>query len=145
VYWSRAADPARDAATGGHRVELEELFATSDVVSVHLTLTDETRGLVSRDLLGRLKPGAIFVNTARAGIVDTDALGELVASGALFGVGLDVFPDEPPQLASLPPTTVNAVLTPHVGFHTDEADDVFRLAGQNILAFAAGEPTNVLE
>ncbi len=144
VYWSRAADPERDARLGARRVELDELFSTADVVSIHLTHTPETDGLVSRQLLESMKPSAVFVNTARAEIVDTVALAELLASGSLFGAGLDVFTEEPPAVASLPAVESNVVLSPHVGFHTDEADDVFRLAGENILAFAAGAPTNVI-
>jgi phosphoglycerate dehydrogenase-like enzyme len=145
VYWSRTEDPARDERLGARRVELDDLFARADVVSVHLTHTPETDGLISRNLLESMRPGAIFVNTARAEIVDNDALTELLDGGALFGAGLDVFVEEPPQLNSLPSVESNLVLAPHVGFHTDEADDVFRLAGENILAFAAGSPTNVIE
>lgn len=144
VYWARTADPARDERLGARRVELDELFAQSDVVSVHLTHTPETDGLVSRALLETLRPSAVFVNTARAEIVDNAALAELLAAGRIFGAGIDVFVDEPPRVSDIPSVASNAVLSPHVGFHTDEADDVFRLAGENILAFAAGTPTNVI-
>jgi phosphoglycerate dehydrogenase-like enzyme len=144
VYWARTPSADRDAATGGAAVSLDELFSTSDVVSVHLTLSADTAGIVDRALLGRMRPSAILINTARADLVDQAALAELLAAGRIFGVGLDVFPEEPPILGTLPPAGVNAALTPHIGFHTDEANDVFRLAGANILAFAAGAPTNVL-
>ena len=144
VYWSRTADTARDERLGARRVELDELFATSDVVSLHLTHSADTDGLISRPLLERLRPNAILVNTARAEIVDNVALNELLSRQAIFGAGIDVFTEEPPLPESLPPAGANAVLSAHVGFHTDEADDVFRLAGENILAFAAGTPTNVI-
>lgn len=144
VYWSRTADATRDERLGARRVELDELFATSDVVSLHVTHTEETDGLVSRTLLESMGDKAILVNTARAEIVDQTALHELLDRGAIFGAGIDVFLDEPPRTDSLPPAGSNVVLSAHVGFHTDEADDVFGLAGQNILAFAAGTPINVI-
>ena len=141
VYWNRS-DRTVEGAT---RVELEELFDTSDVVSLHLIHNPETDGMIGRSLLERLRPTSILVNTARAEIVDSVALNELLESGAIFGAGLDVFVQEPPAADILPPASLNTALTPHIGFHTDEADDVFRLAGDNILAFAAGTPTNVLD
>lgn len=144
VYWSRTPDAARDERLGARRVELDELFAESDVVSLHLTHTPETDGLITRELLRSMPERAIFVNTARAELVDNAALAELLADGSLFGAGIDVFVEEPPSVDSLPPVEANVVLSAHVGFHTDEADDVFRIAGENILAFASGEPVNVI-
>lgn len=145
VYWSRTADAARDEELGARRVELDELFAGSDVVSLHLTHTEDTDGIISRPLLESLRPNAILVNTARAEIIDQAALADILARGAIFGAGIDVFLEEPPHPDSLPPAGANVALSPHVGFHTDEADDVFRLAGENILAFATGTPTNVID
>ena len=144
VYWSRTDDPTRAAKLAGRRVELDELFRTSDAVTLHLAQTPETAGLIDATLLDTLRPGSVVVNTARAEIVDQAHLVELVASGHLFGAGIDVFESEPPSLAPEVLALPNLVLTPHIGFHTDEADDVFRLAGENILAFAAGEPRNVI-
>lgn len=140
VYWNRS-----ERAVNAPRVELDELFETSDVVSLHLLHNAETDGLIGRDLLEKLGRNAILVNTARAEIVDNEALKELLAAGAIFGAGLDVFVTEPPVEGTLPVASANTALTPHIGFHTDEADDVFRLAGENILAFAAGTPTNVID
>ncbi|MGZ0711858.1 2-hydroxyacid dehydrogenase (plasmid) [Coraliomargarita sp. W4R53] len=141
VYWARTPR----AEISAQWVELDELFATSDVVSLHLTHTTETDSMIGRELLERMKPTAILVNTARAEIVDNLALNELLAAGAIFGAGLDVFVTEPPVEETLPVASANTALTPHIGFHTDEADDVFGLAGKNILAFAAGSPTNVIK
>jgi len=87
---------------------------------------------------------ARVVNTARAEIMDTAYLYQILERGAIFGAGLDVFDPEPPDPAGLPQDVPNLILTPHVGFHTDEVDKVFRIAGENILAFAAGEARNVL-
>lgn len=140
VYWNRS-----ERSVGAPRVELDELFETSDVVSLHLLHNEETDGMIGRDLLGRLGRNAILINTARAEIVDNDALAELLAEGAIFGAGLDVFVTEPPVEGTLPVATANTALTPHIGFHTDEADDVFRIAGENILAFASGSPVNVID
>jgi phosphoglycerate dehydrogenase-like enzyme len=144
VYWNRPGGPNRDAELGATRVELEELFDTADVVTIHLTHTADTDGMINRSLLTRLRPTAIFVNTARAEIVDTDALAEILAAGKIFGAGIDAFRQEPPDVTTVPSVASNAVLAPHVGFHTDEADDVFKLAGNNILAFASGTPTNII-
>ncbi|WP_090145976.1 MULTISPECIES: 2-hydroxyacid dehydrogenase [unclassified Leucobacter] len=144
VYWNRTERPEVEAALPGRRVELEELFRLSDAVSLHLTHTPETERLISSDLLALLPEGAIVVNTARDEILDRDALFALLRDGRLFGAGIDVFESEPPALDTIPLDLPNLVLTPHIGFHTDEADDVFAIAGRNIIAFAAGEPVNVV-
>ncbi|MGX5682232.1 2-hydroxyacid dehydrogenase [Schumannella luteola] len=140
VYWNRSERPVN-----APRVELDELFESSDVVSLHLLHNAETDGMIGRELLGKLRPTSILINTARAEIVDNDALNELLAAGSIFGAGLDVFVTEPPVEGTLPAASANTALTPHIGFHTDEADDVFRIAGENILAFASGSPVNVID
>nr|WP_272928681.1 NAD(P)-dependent oxidoreductase [Leucobacter luti] len=144
VFWNRTERPEVEAALPGRRVTLEELFTESDVVSLHLTHTPETEGLVSAELLGRLKSSAVLVNTARDEILDRAALFALLAENRIFGAALDVFESEPPELSSLPLDQENLILTPHIGFHTDEADEVFAIAGRNIIAFANGTPTNVV-
>ena len=97
---------------------LPDLLADSDIVSLHLPLTEATTGLLGREAFGRLKPGAVLVNTARGPIVDEDALVDALRSGRLAAAGLDVFAVEPvPQdnpLLDLP----NVVLTPHVTWYT---------------------------
>jgi phosphoglycerate dehydrogenase-like enzyme len=99
---------------------LSELLSTSDVVSVHLRLSEESRGVLGRDQLLAMKPGSVLVNTARGAVVDEDALVEVLRDGPLAAAGLDVFADEPlpagHPLRSLP----NAVLTPHVGWTVEE-------------------------
>ncbi|WP_411733952.1 NAD(P)-dependent oxidoreductase, partial [Paeniglutamicibacter sp.] len=106
--------------------------------------TPDTEHLVSAELLQLLRPNSILINTARAEVVDTEALFTRLRDGRLFGAGLDVFESEPPEIATLPLENLNLVLTPHIGFHTDEADEVFGIAGQNIVAFADGIPRNVI-
>ncbi len=98
-------------------VVLEELLATSDIVSLHCPLTPQTTHLLNADRIAQMKPGAMLINTSRGAVVDTDALCNALTSGHLSGVGLDVFPDEPhlpPRLLQFP----QAVLTPHIGTNT---------------------------
>jgi glyoxylate reductase len=97
--------------------DLAELLATADVVSLHCPLTPDTRGIIDRSALARMKPGAILINTARGACIDDDAVAAALESGHLGGAGLDVFTAEPqiaPRLAAAPHT----VLAPHVGSAT---------------------------
>jgi glyoxylate reductase len=123
--------------TGG--LPLEELLRTADVVSLHLPLTPETDGLISRERLALLRDGATLINTARGAIVDEDALVEELASGRI-SAGLDVFADEPrvpERLLDLP----NVVLTPHVASATVETRAAMtRVLVDNVLAFLRGDP-----
>lgn len=121
---------------------LDTLLATADVVSVHLPLTDETRGLLDARRLGLMKPGALLVNTGRGGIVDEAALASLLHSGHLGGAGLDVFATEPIDPAVSPLVGLpNVVLTPHVAWLTgDTLARCVRLGVANARRLAAGEP-----
>lgn len=103
---------------GTTKMELEELLAASDVVSLHCPLDGSTRGLLDARRLGLLRKGAIVINTARAGIFDEAAMRERLHAGALL-LGLDCFVDEPIDAASPWASTPNAVLTPHVGGTTN--------------------------
>jgi phosphoglycerate dehydrogenase-like enzyme len=119
--WDR--DPGRAYADDEwvrQRLPLDDLLERSDVVSVHLKLSPSSTGLLDRDRLARMRPGAILVNTARGAIVDEPALVDALQRGRLAGAGLDVFATEP-----LPPdhplrTAPNVVLTPHIGWRVDE-------------------------
>ena len=104
-------------------VELDELLSESDVVSIHLLLNDETRGLVSRACIEAMKPGAILVNTARGALVDEDAMIEALNSGQIRHAGLDVFNTEPLP-AGHPLTKIpNVTLSAHSAFRTPEASE----------------------
>jgi glyoxylate reductase len=120
-------------------LSLDELLRTSDVVSLHVPLTPETQGLLSRERLALLRDGATLVNTARGAIVDESALVEELVSGRI-SAGLDVFADEPrvpEQLLDLP----NVVLTPHIASATVETRAAMtRVLVDNALAFLRGEP-----
>ena len=144
ICWTRHRSPERERELGVPLVELDELFASADVVSLHLAHRPETEGLVDRRLLSLLAPHAILVNTARGALVDEQALAELLAAGAIRGAGLDVLGTEPPPQDHPLLSAPNVVVTPHVGFHTAEASgELLRVALENLLRFARGEPQNV--
>jgi phosphoglycerate dehydrogenase-like enzyme len=120
-----AHDPyVTDEVLAEHRVErsasLPELFAESDFVSIHCLLNDETRGLIGRDLLSRMKPSAYFFNAARGPIVNEGELIETLREGRIAGAGLDVFQDEPPETDNPLLRMDNVLLTPHAVCWTDE-------------------------
>jgi D-3-phosphoglycerate dehydrogenase len=102
-------------------VALDELLARSDIVSLHLGLNDATRGFLDRGRLGKLKPGAILVNTARAGVVDEAALADLLRSGQIGHYATDVFAQEPPKPDEPLRKLDNVTLTAHAGYNTPEA------------------------
>nr|WP_218621547.1 phosphoglycerate dehydrogenase [Mycolicibacterium hippocampi] len=113
---------ARAAQLGIELLTLDELLARADFISVHLPKTKETAGLIGKDALAKIKPGAIIVNAARGGLIDEAALAEAITSGHVRGAGLDVFSTEPctdSPLFELP----QVVVTPHLGASTAEAQD----------------------
>ena len=144
VCWTRRRSAERERELGARLVELDELFATSDVVSLHLAHLPETEGIVDRRLLALLQPQAILVNTARGALVDEHALAELLDAGAIRGAGLDVLGTEPPPDDHPLLHCQRAVLTPHVAFNTAESSrELVRITLENLLAFATGAPQNV--
>ncbi|HEX6758045.1 MAG TPA: C-terminal binding protein [Propionibacteriaceae bacterium] len=128
---------------GLERLSLEDLFARSSAITLHLPLTDTTRDLVGADLLGRMPSGSYLVNTARGGLIDLDALVEALDSGQLAGVALDVLPQEPPPNGHPLLTHPHALITPHVAWYSAEAEvELRRKAAQNIVDWArTGRPT----
>lgn len=121
-------------------LDLPELLRVSDVISLHCPLTPQTRHLITGDTLRLMKPNAILVNTARGGVVDTDALVSALTGGQIAGAALDVFEDEPnvdPRLLALE----QVVLTPHLGSAADVTRaEMCRLSVANALAVLAGRP-----
>jgi phosphoglycerate dehydrogenase-like enzyme len=145
IAWSQNLQSETAEARGVKAVSKDELFRTADVVTIHLVLSERTRGLISKDDLALLKPTAYLVNTSRGPIIDEDALLEALAGGQLAGAGLDVFDVEPlpadHPLRSAPRT----LLTPHIGYVTDGTYQVFyREALEDIAAFLDGHPVRVL-
>jgi glyoxylate reductase len=136
---------AEAEALGSRRVELDELLATSDFVSIHAPLTDDTRHLIDAEALKKMKPTAHLINTARGPIVDEAALGEALATGVIAGAGLDVYEHEPEVHASLLSLN-NVVLLPHLGSASVGArEGMSRLAADNLIAALSGErPPNLL-
>jgi phosphoglycerate dehydrogenase-like enzyme len=145
LAWTFHPSPERAAALGVEFIELDELLRRSDVVSLHVKLTYESRGLIGRRELALMKPGAILVNAGRGPLVDEAALVEALESGHLGGAGLDVFTREP-----LPPDAPilrcrQVVLTPHNADSTPEGIDFLNEgAVDNALAFLEGRPQNVV-
>jgi (S)-sulfolactate dehydrogenase len=111
------------AVSGIRGTSLEILLRDSDVVSLHMPLTPETRGFFSREVMQSMKPGAILINTARGGIVDEAALADLLVSGRLGGAAIDVFAEEPLPAGSPLATAPNVILTPHIAGLTVEANE----------------------
>jgi len=101
-------------------MELDDLLRTADVVSIHVIKTKVTENLISKDMLNLLKPSSIIVNTSRGGVLDEDYLFELLESEKIFGAGLDVYSNEPPENVDRY-NGLNLVTTPHIGASTNEA------------------------
>lgn len=134
-------------ALGLNYVSLDELLKTSDIVSVHLPLNDETENTLSREKLKLLKPEAVVINAARGPIIDNDALADLLNDGKIAGAGIDVFDMEPPISEDYPLLSAkNAVLTPHVAYLTDESMVIrANIAFDNVEKFLEGNPQNIVE
>jgi D-3-phosphoglycerate dehydrogenase len=139
-----AADPYVDAAAmraeGVEKVSLDDLLAQADIVSLHTPLTPETRGMLGAAGFGRMKPGAVLINTSRGGVVDQAALIEALRSGRLSGAGLDVQIPEPPSKDNALLQMDNVVLTPHYASTTVEAmRDLAAKVSRQVIQFLRGE------
>ena len=145
IAWSNSLTAEAAAAVGVRRVDKDELFVGSDVLSVHLVLGERSRGIVGARELALMKPTAILVNPARGPIVDETALIDALRSKRIAGAGLDVYAVEP-----LPPqhplrTLPNVVLTPHLGYGVREFFEVaYGDTVENIEAYLAGKPIRIL-
>jgi phosphoglycerate dehydrogenase-like enzyme len=145
LAWSQNLTAERAAEIGAVRVDRDELLARSDVVAIHLVLSERTRGLIGARELGLMKRTAYLVNTSRGPIVDEAALVRALRDGIIAGAGLDVYDEEPlppdHPLRGLP----NTVITPHLGYVTEETYRIFYgQALEDILAYLRGEPVRVL-
>ncbi len=145
LYHNRHRDPETERELGPRYVDLGELVAASDFISLHAPLTEATRHLIDAAALARMKPTAILINTARGPVVDEAALANALRRGALGGAGLDVFEHEPQVHAGLMELD-NVVLTPHTGSATESARTAMaRLASEAVVAALAGRTTgNIL-
>ncbi len=124
------------------RSSLPELFEQADVISLHVPLTEETRGIVNASLLARMRPGSMLVNTARGAVVDIEALHAALADGRLDGAALDVLPTEPIAVDHPLALHPRVLLTPHAAFYSADAEvELRRKAALNIVQWAAtGRP-----
>ena len=127
-------------------MELDELLAQSDIVSLHIPLLSSTKGLISKEKLELMKESAILINCARGPIVDNDALADALNEGRIAGAGIDVFDMEPPIPGDYKLVQAkNAILTPHVGFLTNEAMELrAKIAFDNTMTFLEGKPQNII-
>jgi len=145
IAWSQNLTPEQAKERGAERVEKDELFRRSDVISIHLVLSPRSRGLVGARELGLMKPTALLINTSRGPIVDEAALLAALKEKRIAGFGGDTYDVEP-----LPPdhplrAEPRALLTPHLGYVTEETyRDFYSGMVQAIEAWLAGKPINVL-
>jgi glyoxylate reductase len=140
IYHNRHKRSDVDPAEATY-VSFDDLLAKSDVIAVTAPLTPETRGVFGKDAFAKMKRGAYFVNVARGGLVQTDALYEALKSGHLAYAGLDVTDPEPLPLSHPLYTLDNVVIIPHIGTQTPETrDDMLELAVSNVIAALRGEP-----
>lgn len=145
VAWSQNLTDARARACGAEWVDKEQLLADSDVVSIHLVLSERTRGLVGATELATMKSSAYLVNTSRGPIVDEAALVEALNSGRIAGAGIDVFDIEPLPRAHPLRSARNALLTGHTGYSTAEAfETMYSQCVECIQGWMEGAPVRVL-
>ena len=144
VAWTFNPSQERAEKLGVRYVELDELLKTSDVVSLHVAVSDKTRGLIGERELGLMKPGALLVNGARGAIVDTAALVEALNSGHLGGAAVDVYEQEPPPHDHPLFACEQVILTPHCADMTVEGVELLNVGVvENVIAFLEGRPQNV--
>ena len=132
-------------ADGEKQVSLEELFAQSDVISLHCALNDDTREMVNAKLLGLMKSTALIINTARGGLINEQDLADALNSGKIGGAGLDVLTHEPPEKDCPLLTAKNIVLTPHIGWASKDARQrLVENVANNLSAWMDSNPINVV-
>ena len=145
IAWSPNLTPERAAAAGVERVDKEALFRRSDVLTVHLVLSPRSRGLVGRADIALMKPSAILVNTSRGPIVETDAVIAALEGGRLGYAAFDVYDREPLPADHRLRRTPNVLLTPHIGYVTEENyRSSYPQIVENALAFLDGKPIRVI-
>jgi len=141
IAWTMHPDPS----LGFELVPLDELLSSSDVISMHLRLSEETRGFIGKGQLEKMRSSAILINTARGAILDEQALIEALASGRIAGAGLDVFEVEPLPAGHPFTRMENVVLTPHsAGVNPEALEAGLQLSIENVSNFLNARPTNVV-
>ncbi len=143
IAYSRTVKPELQAM-GVEYLSLDEVMALSDIVTLHTPNNAETKGLISQEMIGKMKPSAIFINTARGPIVDSQALADALNAGKIRAAGIDVFEMEPPIPKDHPLVTAkNVLLAPHVAFATKEAmERRAEIVFENLYAWLDGKMLN---
>jgi len=145
IAWSQNLTAEAAAAAGAERVEKHELFVRADVVTIHLVLSERTRGLVGAAEFARMKRGAVLVNTSRGPIVEEAALLAALRNGEIAGAALDVYDEEPLPAGHPLRSAPNLLLTPHLGYVTEENyRGMYRGALECVLGWLKGEPVRVI-
>ncbi|MFC2076867.1 2-hydroxyacid dehydrogenase [candidate division KSB1 bacterium] len=145
IVHTRNPSAKRASEHGVEFVELDELLERSHVVSLHAAQTKETEGLIGAAELKKMRPEAIFINTARAALVDDVALVRALNEGWIAGAGIDVFESEPPPADNPLFDLDNVVLSPHIAYNTAEARErLKRMVQENIVNFFQGQPCNIV-
>ena len=127
-------------------VSLEELLSRSDIVSLHCPLNEDSRGMINKDTIAKMKPGALLINAARGPVVDSQALADALNNGDLGGAGIDVFETEPPLNLDHPLLhSKNTIVTPHVAFASAESMETrCKIVFDNIAQWMDGHQTNII-
>ena len=145
IAWSQNLTKERAIQFGATLVGKDDLFSGSDIVTIHVVLSDRTTGLVGARELDLMKPSAYLINTSRGPIVDEEALVHALQKGTIAGAGLDVFDPEPLPLDHPLRRLENTVITPHIGYVTTETyEGFYGDAVEDIRAFLSGEAVRVL-
>jgi phosphoglycerate dehydrogenase-like enzyme len=145
VAWSENLTAERATECGAELGTKDELFSSADVVTIHLVLSRRTRGLIGAHEIGLMKPTAFLVNTSRGPIVDEAALLDALESGRIAGAGIDVYEREPLSADHPLRSAPNTVLTPHLGYVTENTYRVFyEQTVEDVAAWLAGEPVRVI-
>lgn len=140
-----AFDPAAEADDLSEQTDLDTLLRSSDVVSLHCPLTDDTQGLINAERLARMKPSAFLINTARGALVEEQALADALNADRLAGAGLDVLSAEPPHADNPLLKAKNCLVTPHIAWATRAARErLMETAIANVQAFLSGVSQNVV-
>lgn len=145
IAWSQNLTDARAAELGVRKVAQDELLREADYLSIHLVLSERTRGLLGAAELAQMKPSAALINTSRGPIVDTAALVQALSSGTIAAAGLDVYDEEPPAADHPLLSLENTVLLPHLGYVSERAfRAMYGEVVEDIAAYRAGRPVRVI-
>ena len=136
IYCNRNANPDAERLYSAKQVSFDELLQKSDVISVHSVMSKETREIFNKDAFSKMRPGSIFINTARGGIHNEEDLIDALNKGTIWGAGLDVTNPEPMKTDNPLLGMENVCILPHIGSATIEArNEMSRMAAENIISY----------